>query len=135
MNQDQFKLSGGERSLLIEMTDFGVLLYEVLNNVRLMYPDSGSYEQLNIAKGLVLSVVEKDLVSLCKLSLENTKDNIYEVSDFTSMSIDDIKEHMSKPINWEQSSDSLDSTISYELAPTELGEKALDEIFNIKQSN
>ncbi|WP_281559957.1 hypothetical protein [Thalassomonas sp. RHCl1] len=135
MNLEQFKLSKDERALLIEMTDFGVPLYEVLSVVRLTYSDSANSEQLDIAKNLVLAVVKKGLVSLCKLTLENTRDNIYEVSDSTSMPVEDVKKHMSQLVNWEQSSDSFDSTITYELAPTELGEKALDEIFNIKQDN
>ncbi|MCL6416967.1 hypothetical protein MIB92_15000 [Aestuariirhabdus sp. Z084] len=135
MNLDQFKLSEDERSLLIEMTDFGVPLYEVLGDVRIAYPDSSSIDQLEIAKRLVYSVIEKGLASLCKITVENTHYNTYEVNDSMSMFVDDIKDLMSQAINWEQSSDAFDSSISYELAPTELGEKVLDEIFNIKHSN
>ena len=135
MNLEPFKLSEDERSLLVEMTDFGVPLYEVLSDMRITYSDKSSSEQLNIAKSLVFSLVEKGLAILCKLTLVNTQDNIYEVTDSTAMSLDDITEHMSQPINWEQSEYALDCTISYELAPTELGEKVLDEIFNIKRSN
>ena len=135
MNQDQFKLSENERSLLVEMTDFGVPLYEVLIDVRLTHLDSSKSEQLDIAKNLVLAVVRKGLVSLCKLTPENTKNHGYEVNDSTSMSIEGTEDHISQLVNWKQSCDSLDSTISYELAPTELGEKVLDEIFNIKPSN
>lgn len=127
MDLDKFKLSKGERSLLVEMTDFGVPLYEVLNDVRLTHPDSTNREQLAIAKNIVLALVKKSLASLCKL----TPENIYEVSDSTSMSVEDINEHMHQMINWNQSYDSLDRTVTYELAPTELGERVLDEIFNI----
>lgn len=135
MNLEQLKLSEDEQSLLVDMTDFGVPLYEVLNDMRLAHSDSNDSEQLYIAKNLVLAVVKKGLANLCKLTLENTIDNIYEVNDSTSMSVENIEKHMSQPINWEQSSDLLDSTITYELAPTELGEKVLDEIFIIKQGN
>lgn len=117
------------------MTDFGVPLYEVLSGVCLTHSESNISEKLDIAKKLVVAVVQKGLVGLCKLTLENTKENIYEICDSTLMSIDNIEEHMAQLINWEQSSDLLDNTITYELAPTELGEKALDEIFHIKQSN
>jgi hypothetical protein len=135
MNLDRYKLSEDERALLIEMTDFGVPLYELLNDVRLSHPESSNSEHLEIAKNILLSVVGKGLVGLCKLTLENTKNKVYEVSDTTCMAIDQIMKHISQSSNWEQSTDAVDSSITYELAPTELGEKALDEIFNIKQSN
>jgi hypothetical protein len=107
MNLDQFKLSEDERSLLVEMTDFGVPLYELRNDVSLSYPRHSSAEQLEIAKRVLLSVVGKGLASLCRLTLENTKDNVYEVNESTSMAIDDIQHHISQRINWEQSSDSM----------------------------
>jgi hypothetical protein len=135
MNLYRYKLSEEERALLVDMTDFGVPLYELLNDVRLSHPESSNNNLLEIAKSILLSVVEKGLVCLCKLTFENTKDNIYEVSETTSMAIDDIMNHIAESANWEQSTDSVDGSITYELAPTDLGEKALDEIFNINQSN
>lgn len=120
---------------MIELTDFGIPLYEVLNDVRTSHPGSTDSEQIEIAKNVILGLVEKGLVSLCKLTPENTKNHVYEVSESTSMPIDDIKRHMSLLINWEQSVDALDSSVSYELAPTYLGEKVLDEIFSTKQGS
>ncbi len=132
MNIDRFKLSEDERSLLIEMTDFGVTLNELLTDIRLSYPQVSSDEQLTLAKNLLLSIVEKGLVSLCRLTLENTKENVYEVNESTSMTMEEIEKHITKDISWEQSYDPSDRKIEYELAPTDLGEQVLDVLFNIK---
>jgi|GEM_PF-4883248 len=99
MNLDRYKLSEDERALLVEMTDFGVPLYELLNGVRLSHPESSNSEHLEIAKSILLSVVDKGLVSLCKLTLENTKNNVYEVSETTPMAIDKVMSHISQSVN------------------------------------
>ncbi|MCG9771078.1 hypothetical protein L1D59_20985 [Pseudoalteromonas piscicida] len=132
MNIDRFNLSEDERSLLIEMTDFGVTLNELLTDIRLSYPQASPDEQLALSKNLFLSVVKKGLVSLCRFTLENTKDNVYEVNESTSMTMEEIEKHISKDISWQQSSDPSGRKIEYELAPTDLGEQVLDVIFNIK---
>ena len=129
------ELTKEERSLLVELTDFGMPLSEVIADIHLSYPKVSISQKYSIAEKLVLSVLEKGIVCLCKLTLENTQGNVYEVNDSTVMSIDEVIEHIANPLSWVQYQDQLDKSISFELAPTKLGEKTLDEIFAVKNGN
>ncbi len=129
------ELTKEERSLLVELTDFGMPLSEVIADIHLSYPKVSISQKNSIAEKLVLSVLEKGIVWLCKLTLENTQGNVYEVNDSTVMSIDEVIEHIANPLSWVQYQDQLDKSISFELAPTKLGEKTLDEIFAVKNGN
>ncbi|HMY39653.1 MAG TPA: hypothetical protein PK011_10030, partial [Marinagarivorans sp.] len=131
MISNQIEISEDERKLLIEMTDFGVPLYEVLSIACPSYRGHTGSKQIEIARNLVLGLMEKGLVGLCRLTPENTKDHVYELSESIFMSCEEVKTHLISLINWEKSTDSLDCTVSYELAPTSLGEKVLDEIFSM----
>ena len=135
MNISQYDLSDDEKALLIEATDFGVPLYELLHEMKLSNSTSSSSEVFERAKGIVLSIVQKDLLSLCKLTSENIENHTYEVNETTQMTFDEVKSHIECPTNWVQDNDVLDSSISYELAPTKLGEMVLDEIFNVGREN
>jgi len=129
------ELTKDERSLLIELTDFGMPLSEVITDIHFSSPKASISHKYSIAENLVLSVIEKGIICFCKLTLENTKDNVYEVNDSTIMTIDEVTNHIANPLSWVQYQDKLDKSISFELAPTELGEKVLDEIFAVKNGN
>lgn len=102
-------------------TDFGLTLYEVLSDVRPFYTERAVSEPVEIARSLILGLAQKGLVSLCRLTPENTNDHVCEVGKFTSMTIDEIKSHMTLLNNWQQPVGAFNSSISYELAPTDLG--------------
>ena len=135
MNLSQYDLSDDERALLIEATDFGVPLFELLHEMTLSHSTSSSSEIFERAKCTVLSIVQKDLLSLCKLTSDNIENHTYEVNEATQMTFDEVKSHIECSANWIQGNDVLDSSISYELAPTKLGERVLDEIFNVGREN
>ena len=128
------ELTEDERALLVELTDFGMPLSQVITDIHFSSPKTSISHKYSMAEKLVISVIEKGIVCLCKLTLENTKDNVYEVNDSTTMTIDEVIEHIAKPLSWVQYQDKLDKSISFELAPTELGEKVLDEIFAVKKN-
>ena len=132
MKSHPIKLSKDEAELLISMTDFGVALSEFLNDIRASYPKESSKAQIEIARNIVLNLVNQKLVSLCCLTAENTKDKIYEVDETTSMTMEQTIFHLAKPVSWAQSTDLEHKEISYELGPTKLGEKILDYLFSIK---
>ncbi|WP_022943676.1 hypothetical protein [Pseudoalteromonas ruthenica] len=129
------ELTKEERSLLVELTDFGMPLSEVIADIHFSHPKASISQKYSMAENLVLSVLEKGIVCLCRLTLENTKDNVYEVNSSTIMSIDQVTEHIANPLSWVQYQEQSDKSISFELAPTELGEKILDEIFAVKNGN
>ncbi|KTF16850.1 hypothetical protein [Pseudoalteromonas sp. H105] len=129
------ELTEEERSLLIELTDFGMPLSEVITDIHFTYPKASISQKYSIAEKLITNVIEKGIVCLCKLTLENTEDNIYEINDSTIMTIEEVTEHIANPLNWLQYQDKFDKTISFELAPTKLGEKILDDIFTVKNGN
>jgi hypothetical protein len=133
MKSHPIKLSKGEAELLISMTDFSVALSELLNYICTSYPKESSRTQIEIARNVVLSLVNKKLVSLCCLTAENTKDNIYEVDETTSMTMEQTIAHLAKPVSWVQSTDLEHKEISYELGTTKLGEEMLDYLFSIKR--
>ena len=129
------ELTEEERSLLVELTDFGMPLSEVITDIHFSHPKASISQKYAMAEKLVISVLEKGIVCLCKLTLENTKDNVYEVNGTTIMAIDEVIEHIANPLSWVQYRDELDKSISFELAPTQLGEKVLDEIFAVNNGN
>lgn len=129
------ELTKEERSLLVELTDFGMPLSEVIADIHFSHPKASISQKYSMAENLVLGVLEKGIVCLCRLTLENTKDNVYEVNSSTIMSIDQVTEHIANPLSWVQYQEQSDKSISFELAPTELGEKILDEIFAVKNGN
>jgi hypothetical protein len=135
MNPEKFKLSKDETDLLVETTDFGVFLREFLTSIRTSYPNESAEMQVEIARNAVFNLVEKGLVSLCRLTPENTKNRVYEVNEYTAMTTEQVITHLAKPISWEQFTDSEQKEISYELSPTKLGEEMLDYIFSIKGNN
>ncbi|TQF70130.1 hypothetical protein [Pseudoalteromonas luteoviolacea] len=129
------ELTKEERALLVELTDFCMPLSEVITDIHFSHPKASISQKYIMAENLVISVLEKGIICLCKLTLENTKDNVYEVNSSTILSIDEVTEHIANPISWEQYPDKSDKSISYELAPTELGEKVLDKIFAVKSGS
>ncbi|OCQ23780.1 hypothetical protein A7985_07520 [Pseudoalteromonas luteoviolacea] len=129
------ELTKEERALLVELTDFGIPLSEVITDIHFSHPKASISQKYSMAENLVISVLEKGIVYLCKLTLENTNDNLYEVNSSTIMSIDEATEHIANPLNWEQYQEQSDKSILFELGPTELGEKILDEIFAVKNGN
>ncbi|KZN48135.1 hypothetical protein [Pseudoalteromonas luteoviolacea] len=129
------ELTKEERALLVELTDFGMPLSEVITDIHFSHPKASISQKYAMVENLVIGALEKGVICLCKLTLENTKDNVYEVNNSTIMSIDEVTEHIANPLNWEQYQEQLDKSISFELAPTELGEKILDEIFAVKNGN
>jgi len=129
------ELTAEEHTLLVELTDFGMPLSEVISDIHFANSNMPISHKYSLAEKLVLSVIEKGIVCLCKLTLENTTDNVYEVDSSTIMTMEDVTEHLSNPFSWLQYQDEMDETISFELAPTELGEKVLDEIFSVKNGN
>jgi hypothetical protein len=135
MNPEKFKLSKDESDLLVETTDFGVFLAEFLKKVRTSYPKESAEVQVEIARNTVFNLVEKGLVSLCRLTPDNTKNHVYEVNESTAMTTEQVVAHLAQPISWEQSTDSEQKDISYELSPTKLGEEMLGYIFSIKGNN
>lgn len=135
MNPEKFKLSKDETDLLVETTDFGVFLGEFLTSIRTSYPNESAEMQVEIARNAVFNLVEKGLVSLCRLTPDNTKNHVYEVNDSTAMTTEQVITHLAQPISWEQFTDSEQKEISYELSPTKLGEEMLDYIFSIKGNN
>lgn len=129
------ELTKEERSLLVELTDFGMPLSEVITDIHFSHPKASISQKYSMAENLVISILEKGIVCLCKLTLENTKDNVYEVNSSTIMTINEVTEHIANPLSWVQYPDESDKSISFELAPTELGEKMLDEILAVKNGN
>jgi len=133
LNITQFNLSYDEKRLFKEFSDSGMPLSLFLVEVRFYYPQLSKNKHLEIAKKLLLSLIEKKLLVLCKLTPQNTKNYVYEVNDSTIMNPQDVDKHISKDISWKQYIDPNDQTISYEIATTDLGEKLLDMLFDTKK--
>ena len=129
------ELTEEESSLLVELTDFGMPLSELITDIHISNPNMSISQKYSIAEKLIISVIKKGIICLCKLTLENTNDNVYEVNGSTIMTIEEVYEHIANPYSWVQYQDELDKSITFELAPTDIGEKVLDEIFAVKIGN
>ena len=86
MDISQIELSSDERRLFAEFSDSGMPLSLMLVEVRSYHPKLTEDQQLQIAKEILLSLVDKGLIALCKLTPENTTNHVYEVNEITSMS-------------------------------------------------
>ncbi len=131
VNLEQFVLTNDERRLFAELSDSGIPLSLTLMEVRSYHPELTEGEQLQITKDVLKSLIDKGLVALCKLTPKNTINYTYEVNDTSTMTLNEINMHISKSISWKQYRDPNDKTISYEISPTDLGEKVLDLIFEV----
>lgn len=133
MDIEKLSLSEDGRWLLVDLTDFGKSLFELILDIQNDKPDLGASEKLKISEQLISELQSKDLARLQKVILKKTKPNTYKPVKEIRMTDGEIEAHISNPLNWMQNMFSGDSDVCYELLPTDLGEKALDEIF--KQSN
>lgn len=133
MGIDKLSLTEDERWLLVDLTDFGKSLFELILDIQNDKPELCASEKLKVSEKLISGLQSRDLARLHKIILKRTKPNTYEPVNKIKMTDSEIKEYISNPLNWMQKMSSGDSDVCYELLPTELGEKALDEIF--KQSN
>ena len=125
-------LSDNEKWLLVELTDFGKTLPELISEIHSDATEDSLIEKYKLAIGLVNSLVSKDLVSLCQI--DSSSKEPYSVETVETLTDDDLERFINDPWNW-SSSFSRDNKWQYELAPTNQGEAVLDEIFGLRKSN
>lgn len=126
-------LSEDEKSLLLELTDFGKSLPELISEVHSENPSGNLVDKYDFAINLVTSLVSKGLVSLCELDA-NPGNEVYSVNESNLITSSGLTSFLNDPYNW-VSSISRDSKKQYELAPTDKGEAMLDEIFKVSKTN
>ncbi|WP_415912129.1 hypothetical protein [Neptuniibacter sp. QD37_11] len=132
MEDLSINLSKDEKSLLVELTDFGKSLPELISEIHSDSPALSLVEKYTLAINTVTSLVSKDLVLLCELDCSSTKP--YSANTANSIPLSELSSFLNDPYNWSVST-SRDGKKSYELAPTDLGEELLDQIFGISSSN
>jgi hypothetical protein len=125
-------LSDNEKWLLVELTDFGKTLPELISEIHSDATEGSLIEKYELAIGLVKSLVSKGLISLCQI--DRASKEPYSVESVKTLTNDDLESFINDPWNW-SSSFSRDNKWQYELAPTNRGEAVLDEIFGVQKSN
>ncbi|QFT54437.1 hypothetical protein FIU95_07700 [Microbulbifer sp. THAF38] len=125
-------LSDNEKWLLVELTDFGKTLPELISEIHSDATEDSLIEKYELAIGLVNSLVSKGLISLCQI--DRASKEPYSVESVKTLTNDDLESFINDPWNW-SSSFSRDNKWQYELAPTNRGEAVLDEIFGVQKSN
>ncbi|WP_445362211.1 hypothetical protein ACJJIQ_13880 [Microbulbifer sp. ANSA003] len=125
-------MSDNEKWLLIELTDFGKTLPELISEIYSDATEDSLIEKYELAIGLVNSLVSKGLISLCQI--DKASKEPYSVESVKTLTNDDLESFINDPWNW-SSSFSRDNKWQYELAPTNRGEAVLDEIFGVQKSN
>ena len=125
-------MSDNEKWLLVELTDFGKTLPELISEIHSDATEDSLIEKYELAIGLVNSLVSKGLISLCQI--DRAFKEPYSVESVKTLTNDDLESFINDPWNW-SSSFSRDNKWQYELAPTNQGEAVLDEIFGVQKSN
>ncbi|WP_152452928.1 hypothetical protein [Microbulbifer sp. THAF38] len=125
-------MSDNEKWLLVELTDFGKTLPELISEIHSDATEDSLIEKYELAIGLVNSLVSKGLISLCQI--DRASKEPYSVESVKTLTNDDLESFINDPWNW-SSSFSRDNKWQYELAPTNRGEAVLDEIFGVQKSN
>jgi len=130
MDLQKSDLSEYERSLLVDMTDFDLPLWEIHNDFRFSLPELSSVQSFEVAIESLLSLYERGLIVLQRAVISNSDESYQEPTEITTLSLEEIKEHLSVTRHWlGNDATSKGEYITFGFIPTELGEQMLDLIF------
>lgn len=122
------KLTKIQKILLLEMADFGVELWNVL---QLLQDDKKEISQslLPTARKILNELLDKKIIVLKKIMFNfNNEENCYLPSAESILSYNDAIEFINEEKNWQKISPKGVEYLGYELHPTDFGESIIDEI-------
>lgn len=131
MTLNPLGISEDERWLLTELVDFGMSLFEIAQELRNAHEGSCDSEINRLSEDLIVGLQARNLARLYKIELHRTKQFTYEELDIVELTDQEIAEHISNPQNWHQKLPTGDNDKLFELRTTEIGEKVLDQIFEV----
>jgi hypothetical protein len=127
------ELSDVEKSILIELTDFNSSLRKIV--IDMHFEDTsisigGKFENAYMA---IKRLLDLELITLKKNKYKVSKKCELELIKSEVLTAKEAEEHLGHPANWMSEHGMKDDSIFFEIEPTDLGEVALDAIFDVKE--
>ncbi|MEP1382865.1 MAG: hypothetical protein ABJK64_03640 [Paraglaciecola sp.] len=127
------ELSDVEKSILIDLTDFNSSLRQIV--IDMHFEDTsisigGKFENAYIA---IKRLLDLELITLQKNKYKVSKKCELELINSEVLTVEEAEEHLGHPANWMSEHGMEDDSIFFEIEPTDLGEVALDTLFDVKE--
>jgi hypothetical protein len=134
-------LTPDERSFLIESTDFEKQFWELIDHIHWAHEDLPLPEKFAIAQAVAERLLTSGIMRCIVIYYKEVKSGLWDVKKTLHVPNERVFNHWANPHFWGRNAGAVllgyddDGKTTIAIEPTELGERILDEIFNIQERN